>query len=92
MAEECGSCHEEIDWATGTEPNPKTGKFPRQPVNHDSAGDPKGNLAVWRDPRTRALHFRYLTRAEPDLRPGEKRGISHYATCPDAESYRRRAS
>jgi hypothetical protein len=39
-------CRAIIDWAIALEPGPG-GKRSRMPVDHDSAGDPRGNLAVW---------------------------------------------
>jgi hypothetical protein len=86
---ECSSprCHEEIDWAYKDE-EPETGKQPkRTPVNRASADDPKGNLEVWRDEH-KVLRYRYLKKGEVPA-PGHHRGVSHYATCVDAASFRR---
>jgi hypothetical protein len=85
---ECGSCHYEIDWAYSDKP-PVPGKRPgRVPVNHDSAGDPKGNLEVWRDGQG-VLRYRYLRKGEEPAK-GRHRGVTHYATCPDADMWRQR--
>jgi len=75
----CGSCGTVIDWALLP-----TGK--RIPVDRASAGDPNGNLAVKRDGGK--LHARYL-KAGQQPEGGEKRGISHFATCPQADQHRR---
>jgi hypothetical protein len=77
------SCQAEIDWAQSV---PEAGVAPSlMPVDRASADDPSGNLAVWREGRT--LRFRVLAKGEGP-RPGEHRGISHYASCPDAASWR----
>lgn len=76
----CTSCPAAIDWALLP-----SGK--RVPVDHDSAGDPRGTLAVQRlDDGT--LIARVLKGAEE---PGaaEKRGTSHFATCPNAAQHRK---
>jgi hypothetical protein len=71
-------CETFIDWA-------ETREGARMPVDHDSAGKPGGNLAVWRD------RGRLLCR---DLRPGEepaageKWGVNHWGTCVNAEEHR----
>jgi hypothetical protein len=81
--EECRSCHHPIDWAVnveGLKPNP---------VNHDSAGDPKGNLEVWRS-GDGLLRYRYLKKGEEPA-PGRRRGISHFATCPNRDQWRSRS-
>ena len=59
------------------------------PVNQDSAGDPKGKLAVRRD-ESGVLRFRYLKKDE-EPGPGEKRGITHFATCEQSASWRSRS-
>jgi hypothetical protein len=82
MAEECNSCHAEIDWAQHTDPTRKA-----QPVDHDSAGKEGGRLALWRDPQTGVLMFRYLSKKNP-LRPGEKLGTSHWGTCTHSTEWR----
>jgi len=90
MPANCGSCQAEIDWAVKhpDEINPKNGKLKTTPVNRDSADDPKGNLAVWYDGEG-VLRFRYLRKGETP-EPGQHRGISHYATCPQADQWRNR--
>jgi hypothetical protein len=86
----CAACPTDIDWAVSPEPNPATGRVSRMPVDHDSAGHPTGNLAVWRNPQTKTLHFRVLRKGE-EPGPGEIRGMSHYATCADPARFRDRA-
>lgn len=76
---ECRSCRAVIDWALLP-----TGK--RIPVDRASAGDPAGNLAVVR--LNGELHARYL-RDGQQPEGSEKRGISHFATCPDADQHRK---
>jgi hypothetical protein len=51
------------------------------PVDYWSAGDPKGNLAIARDDESGRLYYRMLTKARPDLRRGERRGVAHWTTC-----------
>jgi len=80
-------CTADIDWAISPEPNPATGRRSRMPVDHDSAGNPTGNLAVWRNRDTGTLHFRVL-RKDEELARGEIRGMSHYATCADPARFR----
>jgi hypothetical protein len=87
---ECSSpkCTEVIDWAY-SDKEPEPGELPkRNPVNRASADDPKGNLEVWRDD-VGVLRFRYLRKGEVPA-SGHHRAISHYATCCDAGSFRRR--
>ena len=76
----CGSCGTEIDWALMP-----SGK--RNPVDHHSAGDPNGTLAVKRldDGTLAARVLKDGDQPEQD----EKRGTSHFATCPDADKHRR---
>jgi len=76
----CKSCFIKIDWAT------VDGKT--VPLDHASAGSPEGNIAVRRMPGG-TLKGRYLKRGEQP-EPGEVRGISHYATCPQAAEWRER--
>jgi len=85
MTTRCRSagCQAEIDWAMSVA---RPGAQPsKMPVDRASADDPAGNLAVWRDGGT--LRFRVLGKGE-EPGPGEHRGISHYATCPAAASWR----
>lgn len=86
MAEECRSCRQEIDWATSVPPEGEVEKT--NPINRDSADDPKGNLAIWRD-ESGILRYRYLRKGD-QLRRGEHRGISHFATCPNRDNWRNR--
>jgi hypothetical protein len=60
----------------------------RVPVDHGSAGDPAGNLAVWRDGYG-ILRYRYLAKGEePAAR--QKRGVPHFATCPEQDVWRKK--
>lgn len=78
---ECRSCRIEIDWAQLPDGKPI-------PVDRASAGDPSGNLAVHRT-TAGTLKARYLKSGE-QLQPGEVRGISHFASCPQAAAWRQR--
>lgn len=76
----CASCQQDVLWA-------KTSQGKRMPI--DPEPRPDGNLAVYRDHlgqlRTRVLSKGY----EPESY--ERRGISHFATCPHADRHRRKA-
>jgi hypothetical protein len=94
MPEMCRSCHAEIDWAymdpgyvKPGEEHLKGNRPKANPVNHDSVDDPDGNLAVWRD-GDGVLRYRYLRNGDVPA-PGEHRGISHFATCPESARWRR---
>jgi hypothetical protein len=88
LAEQCDSCHAWIDWAVSAAP-PVEGERPkRNPIDHGSAGEPAGNLEVWRDEHG-VLVYRYLKKGEEPA-DGHKRGISHFATCPQAGQWRGR--
>ena len=63
------------------------GGGPEMPVDHDSAGDPKGRLEVWRDPGGQ-LRYRALKRDEEPA-PGRLRGMSHFGTCSQPARFRR---
>lgn len=77
----CRSCGATVDWANLPGGGPV-------PVDRASAGDPKGNLAVRRtDAGTLAV--RYLKGGEQPA-DGEKRAISHFASCPQAAAWRKR--
>lgn len=78
MSATCSSCQKEIDWAR-TEAGRMT------PVDRDSAGQPGGNLGVWREDGE--LRCRVLTADKP-LREGEKLGLAHWASCPRAKAHR----
>lgn len=97
MPDECRSCHAPIDWASKwPEEFNEHGKQKTMPINHDSVDDPKGNIEVWREPiiptttdaPAMVLRFRYLRKGERPT-PGHHRGISHYATCPQAGQWRK---
>ena len=85
---ECRSCHAVVDRATSP-PLAEGGPDKRttMPINRDSVDDPEGNVEVWRD-NGGTLRYRGLKKDE-DPRPGRHRGISHFATCPDAASWRK---
>lgn len=78
----CRSCQAEIDWAV-TDPGRKA-----MPVDHGSADDPAGNLAVWRDGEG-TLRCRVLRKGE-DPAAGQLRGQSHWASCPQSAEHKRR--
>ena len=80
---ECRSCRITIDWAQLPDGKPV-------PVDRASAGDPKGNLAVHRT-TAGTLKARVLKAGE-QLQPGEVRGISHFASCPQARQWRERGT
>jgi hypothetical protein len=73
----CGreGCGADIEWALSRDSDS------RMPVDYWSAGDPKGNLAIARDDESGRLFYRVLTKARPDLRRGERRGVAHWTTC-----------
>lgn len=78
---ECSSCSRLIIFAKSL----KTGK--PMPIDHESAGQPGGNMAVWYIGQE--LVCRVLTADQP-LREGEKMGLAHWATCKNARAHRRR--
>jgi hypothetical protein len=77
----CRSCRIEIDWAQLPDGKPV-------PVDRSNAGDPGGNLAVRRT-AAGTLQARVLKAGE-QLQAGEVRGISHFASCPQAQQWRQR--
>jgi hypothetical protein len=85
MPRECRrpGCGEEIDWAV-TVPGDSD-----MPVNHDSAGAPDGDLAVWRDTVTGLLMCRRLKKDE-EPQGLEKRGKNHWRTCKNPPERRRK--
>jgi hypothetical protein len=94
---ECRSCHAEIIYAEKFPMELNDKGLPKSmPINYDSVNDPKGNLEVWAAEVIAAntgaaatvYHFRYLHQGEEPTRG--KRGISHYATCPDAGKWRKK--
>ena len=76
----CKSCGQRIEWAT-TYPNQR-----RMPIDAGSAGDPAGTVAVRREPGG-GLTARYAAPGDI-LLPGEHRGRSHWASCPNAREHR----
>ncbi len=87
MPDECRSCHVAIDWAYAPEPD-GNGKVKSNPIDHDSADSPEGNLIVWYSDDG-VLRYRYKRKADV-LRKGEHTGISHFATCKDRDKWRKR--
>lgn len=75
----CKSCAAELAWATSP-----TGAL--LPLDAAPTGD--GNLAVHRDARG-DLQARPLKAGE-EPHAHERRGTSHFATCPNAAAHRRR--
>lgn len=95
--EECSSCHAPVYWCVKDPVELNDRGLPKtNPVNADSIGDPKGNLEVWSEPviptttsePAYVLKFRYLRRGEVPA-DGHKRAVSHFATCPEANQWRR---
>ena len=78
MTDTCRSCDAAIRWAVSD----ASGK--RMPI--DAEPVPAGNLAVRLDEGV--LRARSAP-ADAKLSAGEKRGVSHFATCPDADQHRR---
>lgn len=77
----CRTCGAEIAWAT----TPAGSLIPLDAQPH-----PTGNLAVHRNARGDLIARPLKAEDEPDA--GEKRGISHFATCPDSAAHRRRGA
>lgn len=82
MVRSCVSCQAMVDFAF------HAGGGGSMIIDRKSAGDPKGNLAVWRKPDG-TLWYRVLRKGE-EPRPGEKRGLPHWATCTRPEAHRKR--
>jgi hypothetical protein len=76
----CRSCGAEIVWA-------RTEKGKRAPI--DAAIDDKGTI-VLRAPREGERDPLAIFGVPPDVFAGEPRHTSHFATCPDADRWRRR--
>jgi hypothetical protein len=76
-------CSALIDWAL---PEPGRAQV-AHPVDRASADFPGGNLEVWRDGRGQ-LRYRVMKKDEEPA-PGRHRGVSHFATCVDADFYRK---
>lgn len=72
----CRSCGAAIEWATSE----TTGK----PVPLDVAPAPKGNLAL-----VAGKAHRY---GDEDAKVHRERRVSHFATCPQADSWRSKSS
>lgn len=79
MSAVCKSCDGSIAWALL--PSGKLMPVDAQPV-------PDGNIAARRDERGDLL-ARVLKNGD-ELAEGERRGTSHFATCPNAAAHRRR--
>lgn len=78
MSARCGSCKAEIDWGRTAAD---------KPVPIDAVPVEDGNLAVRRDDDGQ-LRTRVVRLGDP-LEPDEKRGSSHFATCPNADRHRK---
>jgi hypothetical protein len=65
-------CAAEIDWAF-------TLNGGKMPVDRESAGDPSGNLAVWRGSGKRLMCRVLKTGEAPGA--GQKWGTNHWGTC-----------
>lgn len=81
MTARCGSCKADIVWAITV----ATGK--RIPLDAQPSED--GNVAVHRDQVNGELIARVLKDGE-QTGPWEHRGVSHFATCPNADQHRKR--
>lgn len=79
--ESCRSCGASITWVTMD-----TGKS--MPI--DWQPNPLGNVAVRPHGRDQKLHGRVVSGAKPLDESCERLGMSHFATCPNATSHRRR--
>jgi hypothetical protein len=73
----CLSCRAPVVWGI-------TGAGKRIPVDPDPVAD--GNLAIGPETPPRV---RYLQPNEDPVRTSEWRGVSHFATCPDAKLHRK---
>ncbi len=78
------SCGAQLDWATRHD-NPSK----HVPLDHDRSGDADGQMAAWKDRATGKLLYRPLKDGD-QLRPGEERRVSHYATCPEPGQHSRK--
>jgi hypothetical protein len=89
MPAECRSekCRAPIDFAVFIKADGTESPTPH-PVDHGSAGQEGGRLAVWRN-GDGVLCCRSLTKTDPELREGERLGTSHYGTCADPGRFRR---
>lgn len=68
----CKRCRARICWALTT----ANGR--RQPIDAEPTAD--GNLAVMQGADD-VLYVRAVTKARPDIRPGEWQAMPHHATC-----------
>ena len=79
----CGSCNADIEWVM-------TEKGKRMPMDAEPVEG--GNLVLTGATIRGAREVRYLTKkAQPSplLGESEETYVSHFATCPEAERYRR---
>lgn len=81
----CEACHEPIVWA---QVRTKAGLYSTMPIDLDPA--PNGNLAVYKDHLSR-LKARTLRKGE-EPEPYERRAVSHFATCPHRDRFRKKAN
>jgi hypothetical protein len=88
VAEECRSCHAEVYWALPADPESTSNGMPLEKA---ALGDPAGNVDTWRDSQG-VLRYRYIRKAEmsAELPEGHLRAVSHFATCSEAASWRRK--
>jgi hypothetical protein len=78
----CSLCHRDIIWAL-TVMLPGGGGRKRMPLDPAQVGDDDeyANVAVHRD-HLGSVFARVLSADDPTLRPGERRAVPHFATCP----------
>jgi hypothetical protein len=83
-AERCRRCQAPIVWAT-------TLRGRHMPIDTPPAqpGNQLASLAVWRQPDGK-LRCRHLAKDEPTA-TGEHYGVPHWATCPEADTFRSKA-
>lgn len=100
-ATECDSCHTEIGWAEKTPVElTEYGRPKMIPVDAASIGDPAGRIEIWQVPviplasgngHAPAWLGRYLRKGEVPA-PGHTTAVTHFATCPQANQWRRRST
>jgi len=93
---ECWTCHHSIVHAEKFPTELKADGRPKtMPIDADSLGSAVGNLEVWTETVTferqsvEVYKFRYLRQGEAPAE-GHHRGVSHFATCAQADQWRRR--
>jgi hypothetical protein len=73
----CLSCHQPVIWGI-------TGAGKRIPLDPEPVAE--GNLAIGPE---EPPQVRYLSKDGDQVRQSEWRGVSHFATCPNAASHRK---